>query len=194
MLCHHLHWPSYHLSAGPSPGPRKTASLGLGRWTTGNLNRLRGPLGGQHSLKLPMDGVILGHVCGWSRRCLEQNVPVDLGSLGAHYREKDFSARKDFEIKARQSWIHSLVHSLFFQQFWSIYSGWGTVLEAEEISQHTHSTPGENGDLLPHIMEGRCAQSVLRAQKVTDARLPGRAHWKIRWAGKRGILHQEKHG
>lgn len=50
---------------------------------TGNLNRLWGPSGGQQGLVPPTDGMILGHVSGWSRRHQEQNVPQILGVRGA---------------------------------------------------------------------------------------------------------------
>lgn len=64
--------------------------------------------------------------------------PLDLGPLGALQREKDFSARKNFEIRARQK-LDLLIHQFtIYQKILSIYNAWGTVLEAEatEISNH----------------------------------------------------------
>lgn len=66
------------------------APLSLRKLAIGNLNRLQGPSRGQHNMVYPIDGMILGHICGWSGRYLEQNVPIDLGPLGVLFREKDF--------------------------------------------------------------------------------------------------------
>lgn len=82
-----------------------------------NLNRLQEHSRDQHSLVYTTDGMTLRHICGQSKRHLEQNVPIDLGPLDAFYREKDFSfsVRKDFEIKARQK-LDSLIHQFSIYQ------------------------------------------------------------------------------
>lgn len=63
---------------------------------------------------------------------------LDLGPLGALYREKDISAKKNFEVTARQK-LHLLIHQFtIYQKVSSIYNVWGTVLEAEATKRSNH--------------------------------------------------------